>query len=402
MLDSLPKIFYSNKKLHTTTYLERFSSPFSVHLPCMIKQFGRNKSFQAFFSYNQDIALLLENILSLFATFTDILHDIPPVVMRQFYLACLVDEVRSTSSIEGIHSTRRELHDVLEGNTKNHFSSIVKKYDLLISGNPPLFTTCEDVRAFYDEFAHDDVSATNPRNKLDGVLFRKEAVDVLSPSGKIIHRGIEPEQDIIQAMSDALNFLNDNSLPALIRIAAFHYLFAYIHPFYDGNGRTARFISSSYIARRLHPLIALRLAVTIKRRIKRYYSLLRDTDAEINCGDLTPFICGFLEFIADTINDVNKKLSRKVKQLERFRIWLPKNFHDYGVMDLLLQASTFYGRGLAMNEIISLSGKSRNTIKKLFCSLPVRTKTSINSRKKFYKINWVALKHSDTISIITP
>ena len=402
MLDSLPKIFYSNKKLHTTTYLERFSSPFSVHLPCMIKQFGRNKSFQAFFSYNQDIALLLENILSLFATFKDILHDIPHIVLRQFYMASLVDEVRSTSSIEGIHSTRRELHDVLEGNTKKHFSSIVKKYDLLISGNPPLFMSCEDVRAFYDEFAHDDAKHENPRNKLDGILFRKEAVDILSPSGKIIHRGIEPEDNIIKTMSDALNFLNSDDYPALIRIAAFHYLFAYIHPFYDGNGRTARFISSSYIARRLHPLIALRLAITIKHSVKRYYSLLRDTDAEINCGDLTPFICGFLEFIAETILDVNRKLSRKAEQLERFRARMPKNIHDYGVMEWLLQASTFYGSGLAMEEIIKLTGKSRNTIKKLFLSLPVRTKTSNNSKKKFYKIDWAAFRPIDTISSITP
>ena len=401
MLDSLPKIFYSNQKIHETIYLERFSSPFSVHLPFMIKQLGRNKSFQAFFSYNQDIALLLENILSLFASFTDILHNIPTIILRQFYMASLVDEVRSTTSIEGIHSTRRELHDVLEGNSKNHFSSIVKKYDLLISGNPPLFTSCEEVRAFYDEFAHDDAKHENPRNRLDGVLFRKEAVDILSPSGKIIHRGLEPEEYIIKAMSDALDFLNDNSLPALIRIAAFHYLFAYIHPFYDGNGRTARFISSSYIARRLHPLIALRLAITIKRRIKLYYSLLRDTDAEINCGDLTPFVCGFLQFIADTILDINRILSRKNVQLERFIAWMPKIPHDYGIMDYLLQASTFYGSGLAMEEIMRLTGKSRNTIKKLLLSLPVRSRTGIKSRKKFYKIHWSAWRRTDTISDIS-
>ena len=199
MPDSLPKIFYSNPKIHKASYLERFSSPSSVHLPLQIKQFGRNNSFQAFFYYSNELALLLEKILSLFATFTDILHNTPPIVLHQFYMASLVDEVRSTSSIEGIHSTRRELQDVLEGNTKSHFSSIVKKYDLLISGNSPLFTSCEDVRAFYDEFAHDDAKAENPRNKLDGVLFRKEAVDIRSPSGKIIHRGLEPENNIIKA-----------------------------------------------------------------------------------------------------------------------------------------------------------------------------------------------------------
>mgnify|MGYP002624971330 CR=1 FL=1 len=211
-----------------------------------------------------------------------------------------------------------------------------------------------------------------------------------------------PESKIIETFEQSLSVLNDDDIDIFIRIAVFHYLFGYIHPFYDGNGRTARFISSSYIARRLHPLIALRLAITIKRRIKLYYSLLRDTDTEINCGDLTPFICGFLEFVAETIQDVNSKLSRKAEQLERFRARMQKNSHDYGMMEWLLQASTFYGSGLAMEEIIKLTGKSRNTIKKLFLSLPVCTKTSNYSRKKFYKIDWAAFRLIDTISSITP
>ena len=135
---------------------------------------------------------------------------------------------------------------------------------------------------------------------------------------------LTPEDKIITALSDALDFLNDDTYSALVRIAVFHYLFVYIHPFYDGNGRTARFISSVYIAKHLHPLIALRLAVTIKHRKGKYYSLLKDTGAEINCGDLTPFICGFLEFVADTIFDVTRKLKRKISQLERFRRLLSK------------------------------------------------------------------------------
>ena len=398
MLDSLPKIFYSNKKLHNFAYLERFYSPSSVHLPFSIKQFGHNKSFQAFFSYNQDIALLLENILSLFATFTDILHDIPPVVMRQFYLACLVDEVRSTSSIEGIHSTHRELKEILDGNyQKKHFSSIIKKYDLLLSKQSPLFLSCRDVKDFYEDFAHADIIAENPKNQLDGTLFRKEAADIHSPTGKVIHRGITPETELINALSAALDFLNNDEHPAIVRIAVFHYLFVYIHPFYDGNGRTARFISSSYIAKSLHPLIALRLAVTIKRRKSLYYSMLKNTDAEINCGDLTPFICTFLGFIADTIHDINCKLKRKLSQLERFNMLLDRVMPEKGtkadIMNLLLQASVFYGRGLTMDEIMTFTGKSRNTVKTKFRSMPVRCVKVTNNKKNFYKIDWTALRH---------
>lgn len=396
MQESLYKLFYSNPKEHNAAYLERFNSPSSVLLPFMIKQFNHDKAFQAFFCYNQDLAMLTQDIYSTYADFLNIWSKSPAIVQRQFSLSCLIDEVHSTSSIEGIHSTHRELKDIIDGNSSSlHFSSIIRKYELISSGHYPIFRSPEDVRTFYDEFAHDDVIADNPKNKLDGRLFRAEAVDVRSASGKIIHRGITPEQNIIDALSKALDFLNDDTFPVLIRIAAFHYLFAYIHPFYDGNGRTARFISSAYIARHLHTVIALRLAVTIRKKQKRYYSMLKETDTEINCGDLTPFICGFMGFIADTIHDINRKLNRKIPQLERFKEIFGKIFHGSDIhsliMDLLLQASSFYGRGLSMDEIMTFIGKSRNTIKAKFSSLPVRCAVSASSRKKFYKIDWTKL-----------
>ena len=37
------------------------------------------------------------------------------------------------------------------------------------------FKTCEDIRNFYDDFAHNEISANN---KLDGKLFCKDSVDV--------------------------------------------------------------------------------------------------------------------------------------------------------------------------------------------------------------------------------
>ena len=263
---------------------------------------------------------------------------------------------------------------------------------MLSSGCYPDFFCCEDVRKFYDDFAHTDIIANNPKNRLDGLLFRKEAVDVQSPSGKTLHRGITPEGAIIKAMSDALKILNSLEFPALIRIAVFHYLFVYIHPFYDGNGRTARFISSCYLAKHLHYLIALRLSVTIKNNNSKYYSLLKNTDAEINCGDITPFICGFFEFIADTIYDINRKLQRKIIQLERIKgklfSILPADDDVQNISWLMLQACAFYGRGVSMHELMDFIGKSRNTIKKKFNYMPVRVVYIPNSRKKFYKIDW--------------
>ena len=72
------------------------------------------------------------------------------------------------------------------------------------------------------------------------------------------------------------------------------YFFEYIHPFYDGNGRTARFIASYFLAEHLNYLTALRLSVIIKRQRKKYYDLNRD---------LTPFIYGFKTFLQVEYDD---------------------------------------------------------------------------------------------------
>ena len=126
--------------------------------------------------------------------------------------------------------------------------------------------------------------------------------------------------------------------------------------------------------------------------------MLKDTDAEINCGDITPFIYGFLTFIADTISDTCRKLKRKIIQLGRIKQLLfsvlPHDEDTQNIGWFLLQACAFYGRGVSMKELMTFTGKSRNTIKKKFDDMPVRVIYVPNIRAKFYKIDWEALRTS--------
>ena len=106
-----------------------------------------------------------------------------------------------------------------------------------------------------------------------------------------------PESRIIETVEQSLSVLNDNDIDIFIRIAVFHYLFGYIHPFYDGNGRTSRFISSYLLSRELTPLIGFRLSYTIKENISKYYKAFEVCNDPHNKGELTP--CRYIPHIVE-------------------------------------------------------------------------------------------------------
>lgn len=390
--ESLEKIYYKNQQNHEEVYKSRFNAPTTRHFNFPIKQFNRKKEFSAFLCYTEEIVLLIEKIYKKQENFLNLIKRVPPLLLRQFELLSVVDEVKSTSDIEGVHSTRQELKEIVEGEKNSpHFSSIIRKYIALTSKEIIPFKNCDDIRKFYDEFAHKEVSLDDEKNKLDGKIFRKNLVDIKSGTGKILHRGAYPEEKIIELMTKALEILNDEKIPSLVRIAAFHYFFEYVHPFYDGNGRTARFIASYYLAKNLNYLTALRLSIIIKRQRKKYYEFFKTTDSEYNCGDLTPFVTGFISIIADTFDDIENNLNRKIKQLAKYQ---EKIFDlikgdelTLKIYDILLQSTLFFGQGISMEELMEITKKSRNTIKSRIETTPEGHIIKTGSKKYFYKLN---------------
>ena len=385
--NSLKKIYYTQPYKHKEIYQQRFSSPFSKYIPIMIKEYNHNINFPAFWYYTEEIILLIEKVYRQYQKLLDIMKSISPLVLHQYSLSCLVDEVHSTSAIEGIHSTHRELKEILEGKNSIHFTSIIKKYDMLIHESEIDFFTCKDIRKFYDEFAHSEIIINNPNHKLDGKIFRADTVNVVTGTGKILHSGLFPEEKIINTLNTTLNILHDENIPTLVRIAVFH--------FYD-NGRTARFIASYFLTKNFHYLPALRLSVKIKEQQKKYYDLIHDTEVEINCGDFTPFIYGFITFFHETLCDICKTLSHKQEQLNKFETKILELFPDdkltQNIYFALLHSSTFLGQGIIMENLMKWTDKSRNTIKSKLAAMPENHLVIRKNKKFFYKLNTLIFK----------
>lgn len=394
---SLKKIYYTEPARHQAAYKERFNSPACRRLPFGIKQFNRSREFPAFFIYTEDIVLELEKLFDRNEALNAAILKTPPIISRQFSLSCIIDEIQSTNEIEGVISSKTELRTALETLSKTpRFSTIINSYNRLISRETIPFETCRDIRAFYEQFTYDDVLSYNPNNRLDGEIFRAGAVDISSASGKTLHRGAYPESAIISSMVTALDILHDGNIPLPVRLAVFHYYFLYIHPFYDGNGRTGRFIVSYFLAQRFHPFVALQLSCVIRKRLTKYYEMFRLANSEINCGDLTPFIESFLSIISSAFDNATETLTRKTLQTEKLQqrllngITVDKLSRDLYV--ILLQTSSFYGYGLTIPELMQLTGKSRNTVQSRLKLMPPEHLTIIEDKPLRYKINPLLFK----------
>ena len=395
---SLKKVYYKTPASIEEIYRTRFQAESAYHFEIDIKQYGHQNAYPAFLCFTQEMFLLMERIYKSYEGFLYLVNSVPGVVLQQFSLLCIVDEVKSTNDIEGVRSTRREIKEIIDGggSKSSRLESVVQKYRGLLSKEEIAFETSHDIRKFYDEFAHAEVVRDDPRNELDGEIFRKDSVDVTSSTQRTVHQGIFPEERIIEEMEKALCILHDEQMPALIRVAVFHYFFAYIHPFYDGNGRTGRFITAYFLGKHLHPLATIRLSVIIKKNQKKYYRLFEETDSELNRGEMTLFTEEFMQFIAESMEDTVRILTRKKEQLERYRQQIEAmNLEDELMRKLyyiLLQAALFYGQGITIQEIKKLVRRSRATIQKRLDKIPEKDLVKTKRRAIYYKINMLLFR----------
>lgn len=375
----LSRLYHQSENEWRKEYERRYASSSCRHFPFTIHQYNHRKEWPAFLCYTEELMLLIQRIYRQHAALTGLLRQLPSIAAMQYALSCLSDEVQSTNEIEGVKSTRRDIEDILQDRPiaprMHHLVSVVDKYAKILEHEDIPFSTCEDIRRFYDEFALEEVLQEHPDYAPDGQIFRKGPVDITTAAAKTTHRGAYPEDLIIRLISLSLQILHDESIPLLIRTAVFHYLFEYTHPFYDGNGRTGRFIVSYFLAKEFHEIIAFRFSVVVHKNKKRYYRMLADTDSEWNCGDLTPFVTWSLELIDAAFDEALTTLQRKSAQIEKFRKLLEELTRGQDrltrtLYDLLLQAALFYGFGITMEELMRAAGKTRATIQNRLHRMP--------------------------------
>lgn len=121
-----------------------------------------------------------------------------------------------------------------------------------------------------------------------------------------------PHRLVPSLMDNLFNWMNEvkDTINPLILSSVFHYEFVFIHPFHDGNGKTARLWQTAILSHWEKAFTYLPIESMIKRNQEEYYTAIQNCN---NAGNSTEFIEFMLKMIDSTIDEMNNSKEMKDK-----------------------------------------------------------------------------------------
>src|SRR5699024_2416369 len=321
----LYKVFNEqDRSIFDKHYNKRMQFDAAIKFNLHIKPVDQPETYQLYYIPTNKMIMQVSLVQKLSRSLNDTYEKLPDVARDQFLLECLIEELYNTNELEGVRSTKEEIsrntRDV-QSNKKNNsrFYSIASLYLSLVKGETSLPEVPKDIRTIYDDITKGEIEE---EELPDGDMFRADTTFVYkkSGSGKVIHRGVTPESRVIQEIDNILKFMNVEEIPMIIKAAVGHFFFGYIHPFYDGNGRTSRFISSMYMSSELGHISAMSLSRGCNKYTKKYLEAFENTNSIKNRGEMNHFIEVFMEIIIGALKEMNAELKEKDELLTIARI----------------------------------------------------------------------------------
>ena len=149
--------------------------------------------------------------------------------------------------------------------------------------------------------------------------YRNHSEGVVDEQGNVIH--VAPSEKMVPSlMSDLFIWLKkDKETPLLIKSCIFHYEFVFIHPFGDGNGRTARLWHNVLLMKWNNLFEYIPIESHIYNYQKDYYESIEKSNKN---GNSDVFIEFMLKMIDEAIDDVltsvkeeSRNISEQVNRL---------------------------------------------------------------------------------------
>jgi Fic family protein len=305
---------------------------------------------------------------------------------NEFLLDSAIEEAITSAIYEGAHSTRAQAEQLIASGKKPK--------------NKDEWMLLNNVRAMKWVKSHQQQTLTKEvilhlhrlvtEHTLDGDdvnfqgKFRNDKVFVGPHEGVASHKIEQAIEEMIQLTTD-----NPRYFHPLIKGILVHYFMGYIHPFFDGNGRSARalFYFKS-MKNNLNYVELLSVSAYLRVHGKQYENSF--IKVKENDYDLTYFI----DFCLDSMGSALKEVSRKVNYLLRMADLQDRFELSQTQVGLIQRMALHKFRTIDIEEYARQISKSREFARqelKGLLDLDLVSEIKI-SKKLVYKVNAEKLK----------
>jgi Fic family protein len=166
-------------------------------------------------------------------------------------------------------------------------------------------------------------------------------------------------------MMDLIDWLNNDTIPInpVVKAAIFHHRFVWIHPFFDGNGRTVRLVFNLYLMKLGFPP-----AIILKNDRKKYYDALN----KANNGDYSKIVLMVLQALERSIDIYLSNLTNTYDDYQPISNIVSEPDVPYGQeyvsllarqgkIDAFKEGKNWYTSKDALNSYINKRERKRNT-----------------------------------------
>ena len=230
----------------------------------------------------------------------------PQQSARLYGAKAMEEEIVSTFRIEQIDTSRESVRRILSGQApKNDEEHRIygMKLGLEFIADVSHTITEENLFRLYQMTIGDFLPEKD--RLLPGNLYRHDSVYIVG--GKVEHTGL-PWQRLPAYMAELVAFAAEKAAQNdLVKAAILHFALAYLHPYFDGNGRMARLLHLWYLVQQGYTsALFVPMSRFIEESRSRYYkayTLVEQNQQISGMLDVTPFLTYFAESVYSRLGE---------------------------------------------------------------------------------------------------
>ena len=216
------------------------------------------------------------------------------------------EEIIATSAIESIDFNRDSVRNILKGyapKDEQETRIMGLKNGLEFISDTTNKITEENIYKLYMMTVGNFL--TDEDKLLDGNYYRHDTVYIVSD--KVEHSGLDYKK-IPEFMKNLTDFINrDDNINDLVKATIIHFYVAYVHPYFDGNGRIARLMHLWFLIQKgYQSVLFIPFSSQIEKSRKFYYGAYTAIEENKKISkkiDVTPFILYFIKNVYNKMSE---------------------------------------------------------------------------------------------------